>query len=48
VLFFLWQKKSLKTVRLGIIGIMVLLLSLLQFNEIALLGAGFLVLFWNF
>jgi chromate transporter len=29
-------KKSLKTVRLGIIGIMVLLLSLLQFNEIAL------------
>lgn len=41
-------KKSLKTVRLGIIGIIVLLLSLLQFNEIALLfGAGFLALFWN-
>jgi chromate transporter len=32
-------KKSLKTVRLGIIGIIVLLLSLLQFNEIALLLA---------
>jgi chromate transport protein ChrA len=31
-------KKSLKTVRLGIIGI-ILLLSLLQFNEIALLLA---------
>lgn len=41
-------KKSLKTVRLGIIGLMVLLLSLLQFNEIALLfGAGFLALLWN-
>lgn len=41
-------KKSLKTLRLGIIGGIVLLLSLLQFNEIALLfGAGFLALFWN-
>ncbi|WP_016989394.1 chromate efflux transporter [Flavobacterium sp. ACAM 123] len=41
-------KKSIKTVRLAMIGIIVLLLSLLQFNEIALLfGAGFLALFWN-
>jgi chromate transporter len=41
-------KKSLKTVQLGIIGCIVLLLSLLQFNEIMLLfGAGFLALFWN-
>ncbi|CAM3049595.1 chromate efflux transporter [Flavobacterium frigoris] len=41
-------KKSLKTIRLGVIGSIILLLSLLQFNEIALLfGAGFLALFWN-
>jgi chromate transporter len=41
-------KKSLKTVQLGIIGCIVLLLALLQFNEIMLLfGAGFLALFWN-
>jgi chromate transporter len=41
-------KKSLKTVQLGIIGGIVLLLALLQFNEIILLfGAGFLALFWN-
>jgi chromate transporter len=38
-------KKSLKTVQLGIIGCIVLLLALLQFNEIMLLfGAGFLIL----
>lgn len=41
-------KKSLKTVRLGIIGGCVLLLSLLQVNEIALLfGAGLIALIWN-
>lgn len=41
-------KKSLKTIRLAAIGCLVLLLSLLQFNEIALLfGAGFLALFWD-
>jgi chromate transporter len=41
-------KKSLKTIRLGVIGSIVLLFSLLQFNEIALLfGAGLLALFWN-
>lgn len=40
-------KKSCKTVPLAIIGIVVLVLSLLHFNEIALLfGAGFLSLFW--
>lgn len=40
-------KKSCKTVPLGIIGITVLGLSLLHYNEIALLfGAGFLSLFW--
>lgn len=40
-------KKSCKTVPLAIIGIVVLILSLLHFNEIALLfGAGFLSLFW--
>jgi len=39
-------KKSFKTFQLGIIGAVVLLLSLLKFNEIALLfGAGFLALF---
>jgi chromate transporter len=41
-------KKSLKTARLTIIASLVLLLSLLHFNEIILLfGAGFLALFWN-
>lgn len=40
-------KKSCKTIPLAIIGIVVLVLSLLHFNEIALLfGAGFLSLFW--
>lgn len=40
-------KKSCKTVPLAIIGIVVLVLSLLHFNEITLLfGAGFLSLFW--
>lgn len=40
-------KKSLKTIPLAIIGSIVLVLSLLHFNEIALLfGAGFLSLFW--
>lgn len=40
-------KKSCKTIQLGIIGSAVLLLSLLHFNEIALLfGAGFLALFF--
>lgn len=40
-------KKSFKTILLGIIGVIVLMLSLLNFNEIALLfGAGFLSLFW--
>ncbi|MEL1240225.1 chromate efflux transporter [Flavobacterium flavipallidum] len=40
-------KKSFKTISLGIIGVIVLVLSLLHFNEIALLfGAGFLSLFW--
>ncbi|RVT72805.1 chromate efflux transporter [Flavobacterium sufflavum] len=40
-------KKSCKTISLGIIGVIVLALSLLHFNEIALLfGAGFLSLFW--
>ncbi|MBA0885349.1 chromate efflux transporter [Flavobacterium undicola] len=40
-------KKSWKTIQLGIIGAVVLLLSLLHYNEIALLfGAGFLSLFW--
>jgi len=40
-------KKSCKTVPLAIIGIVVLVLSLLHFNEIALFfGAGFLSLFW--
>lgn len=40
-------KKSFKTIQLGIIGGIVLILSLLHFNEIALLfGAGFLALFW--
>lgn len=39
-------KKSFKTIQLGIIGVAVLLLSLLKFNEITLLfGAGFLSLF---
>lgn len=39
-------KKSLKTVELYIIGILVLILSLLNFNELYLLfGAGFLALF---
>lgn len=39
-------KKSCKTIQLGIIGAVVLLLSLLHFNEIVLLfGAGFLALF---
>lgn len=38
-------KKSLKSILLGIIGIIVLVLSLLEFNEIYLLfGAGFLAL----
>jgi chromate transporter len=40
-------KKSCKTIQLGIIGCVVLVLSLLHFNEIALLfGAGFLALFF--
>ncbi len=40
-------KKSFKTISLGIIGLIVLVLSLLHFNEIALLfGAGFLSLIW--
>lgn len=40
-------KKSLKSILLGIIGLIVLLLSLLHYNEIILLfGAGFLALFW--
>lgn len=40
-------KKSCKTIQLGIIEAVVLLLSLLHYNEIALLfGAGFLALFW--
>lgn len=40
-------KKSFKTIPLTFIGIIVLVLSLLHFNEIALLfGAGFLSLFW--
>ena len=39
-------KKSLKTVELYVIGILVLILSLLKFNELYLLfGAGFLALF---
>jgi chromate transporter len=39
-------KKSLKTVDLYVIGILVLILSLLKFNELYLLfGAGFLALF---
>lgn len=38
-------KKSLKTVQLGIIGTLVLLLSLLKFNEVILMfGAGFVAL----
>jgi len=40
-------KKSFKSIQLGIIGVLVLVLSLLHYNEIALLfGAGFLSLFW--
>jgi chromate transporter len=40
-------KKSFKTIQLGMIGTLVLVLSLLHVNEIALLfGAGFLSLFW--
>jgi chromate transporter len=39
-LFFPLQKNP--TVQLGIIGCIVLLLSLLQFNETVLFGAGFL------
>lgn len=40
-------KKSIKNVLLGIMGGIVLVLSLFHFNEIALLfGAGFLSLFW--
>jgi chromate transporter len=40
-------KKSFKTVQLGIIGAIVLVLSLFHINEIMLLfGAGFLSLFW--
>lgn len=40
-------KKSFKTVQLAVIGLLVLILSLLHYNEIALLfGAGFLSLFW--
>lgn len=46
---FPFAKKSFKTILLGIIGAIVLMLSLLNFNEIALLfGAGFLSLFWFF
>ena len=40
-------KKSFKTVQLAVIGLLVLILSLLHYNEIALLfGAGFVSLFW--
>lgn len=40
-------KKSIKTISFGIIAVLVLVLSLLHFNEIILLfGAGFLALFW--
>ncbi|GEC70578.1 chromate transporter [Flavobacterium flevense] len=40
-------KKSFKTVQLVVIGLLVLILSLLHYNEIALLfGAGFVSLFW--
>ncbi|MFL9829577.1 chromate efflux transporter [Flavobacterium sp. ST-87] len=40
-------KKSFKTIQLGVIGALVLVLSLLHYNEIVLLfGAGFLALFW--
>lgn len=40
-------KKSIKNVLLGIMGGIVMVLSLFHFNEIALLfGAGFLSLFW--
>ncbi len=40
-------KKSLKTIPLVVIGTIVLVLSLMHFNEIVLLfGAGFLSLFW--
>lgn len=41
-------KKALQSTELVIIGVLVLLLSLLDFNEIYLLfGAGFLALFWH-
>ncbi|RBN50718.1 chromate efflux transporter [Flavobacterium psychrolimnae] len=40
-------KKSLKSITLAVIGIVVLLLSLLDFNEIYLMfGAGFFALLW--
>ena len=40
-------KKSFKTIQLAVIGLLVLILSLLHYNEIALLfGAGFVSLFW--
>lgn len=42
-------KKSLKSVLLAVIGIIVLILSLLDFNEIYLMfGAGLFALFWYF
>ena len=45
---FPMAKKALQSTELVIIGVLVLLLSLLDFNEIYLLfGAGFLALFWR-